>query len=620
MNLEVEVNPGKGLLVGEVRSGDGGPKDFIAFFSFFDKDGNLIPAPYDGLSHSQRGAYRYICGSVDDASAAFTIPLVAPPTARRLLVNFASWQYKKPLVFGSRPQVSGEIVRSRVAKVDSEKNLIVDKGSIPPGAIIDLELQIVRGFGDGEKAYIVGVRQFDRSGNLVDGRLPGFSYSETVGVYRYVDLAATDLSTRIPLSFTGRPTAESYEVRVQSWRSSNVPNAKIIGRSHRADAATQVTRCASLLDDFLNATRKQKPLGLVLITATTKAIDSENRLNRPQIAAKTFAQAGYRVVYVYFRFNSSEELCEQTIDNVLQLPIDVFAGLYSRLAAFQIGAPRIAIFSIPDDTACRSIGLFQDHGWRTVYEVRDDWEEFTAVGVGKWYRAVFERFLARGADRVACVSPALADKMVQFSESPASIFLSPNATSQAFVEAASVYRERRARTVGGRGQPVIGYFGHLTEAWFDFGLLIAAARAEPRWRFELIGFGAPERDFPPNVHLIAAVPPLELPVRTARWDVGIIPFKQSALSRAVDPIKVYDYLSLNLPVVSVEMGELAKMPGCYIYSDLDSFLSCCHEALRDYARQAVAIPFDVQRNTWEHRLETFISEVLDAKQPEQRDA
>lgn len=616
MNLEIEVSAGRGVLVGEVCSGDGGPKDFIAFFSFFEENGDLIPPPYEGLSQSSRGAYKYIRGAVDFSPVSFTIPLAAPPAARRLVVSFASWQCKKSPVFRDRPRISGAMVMSRVAKTTSDKIRVVDDSPFPAGAVADIELEVIRGFNDGEKAYIIGVRQFDKDGNIIEGRQRGLSYSEAVGAYRYVDFTTTDLMVPIRLSFARLSMAERYEVRVQAWRSGNIPNAKVVSRSYRADAATQLAQSESLLDDFIDTTYEQEPRGLVLITATTKAIDSENRLNRPQIAAKTFAQAGYRVVYVYFRFNADEELCEQAIDNILQLPIDMFASLYSRLAVVQIAAPRIAIFSIPDDVACRTIGLFQDHGWRTVYEVRDDWEEFAAAGVGKWYRPVFERFLARTADRVACVSPALVSKMEQFSGSATSVFLSPNATTPAFIEAGAKYRKRRSRSAGSVNKPVIGYFGHLTDAWFDFGLLVAAALAEPDWRFELIGFGAPKREFPQNIRLIDAVPPLELPAMTEKWDVGIIPFRQTALSRAVDPIKVYDYLSLNLPVVSVEMGRLAEMAGCYIYSDLNSFLSCCRAALHDYANKRISIPFDARRNTWNYRLEAFLAEILeDPKRP-----
>ena len=612
--LEFDVRPGAGLLTGEVCSGEGGAKDFVAFFVFYDEAGDPISPPYEGLGLSKRGAYRYIRGSVEGRSAPFSLYVKAPAGARRLVVELSSWNFEGRMAFSTFPDISGAMVRSRAGKTTANKSQIVDEGSFSPGSVVDLQIEIARRASDAEKAYIVAVRQFDKAGSLVPGRIPGLSHSEAVGPYRYVDLRDGDEAAVVRVAFDGLPSAVRYDVRVQSWRSTGPPDARLLKKTHRPDAATQFEQAQSLLDAFLHGTLHSGSLGIVVITATTKPIDAENRLNRPQIAAKTLARLGYRVVYVYHRFNAQEELCAQQVPDVLQLPVDVFSRLYSRIAAFDGLDARIAIFSMPDDVACRSIGVFKFYGWRTVYEVRDDWEEFAAAGVGKWYRPAFERFLTRTSDDIVCVSPPLLQKMEMFAGGGRTGFLSPNATFKEFVAAAAPYRSARAGAGSRNAAPVIGYFGHLTEAWFDFNLIASAARLEPSWRFELIGFGAPDLTLPANVRVLSAVPTLDLPGLTSHWDVAMIPFRQSPLARAVDPIKVYDYLSLNLPVVSSEMGQLSKLAGCYIYEDLASFLHCCRSAYDDIASRPVAIPFDADENVWEHRIETLLSSIMNRRQ------
>ncbi len=50
----------------------------------------------------------------------------------------------------------------------------------------------------------------------------------------------------------------------------------------------------------------------------------------------------------------------------------------------------------------------------------------------------------------------------------------------------------------------------------------------------------------------------------AEFDVGLIPFKQNALTAAVDPIKYYEYRALALPVISTDFGEMHErgdLPG-----------------------------------------------------------
>lgn len=123
-------------------------------------------------------------------------------------------------------------------------------------------------------------------------------------------------------------------------------------------------------------------------------------------------------------------------------------------------------------------------------------------------------------------------------------------------------------------RPVLGYFGHLTEAWFDWPLIAQAAMLRPDWVFEFIGFGAPkELVLPQNVTIKDAVPQLELPSLSEAWDIGMIPFRPSPLSRAVDPIKVYDYQALGLPTLSVPMSLIHLLDNVHIYQGLGDFLA-----------------------------------------------
>jgi hypothetical protein len=42
----------------------------------------------------------------------------------------------------------------------------------------------------------------------------------------------------------------------------------------------------------------------------------------------------------------------------------------------------------------------------------------------------------------------------------------------------------------------------------------------------------------------------------AGFDVGIVPFKDTPLTRCVDPLKYYEYRGLGLPVLATSFGEL----------------------------------------------------------------
>ncbi|MCE9590351.1 MAG: glycosyltransferase [Planctomycetes bacterium] len=97
------------------------------------------------------------------------------------------------------------------------------------------------------------------------------------------------------------------------------------------------------------------------------------------------------------------------------------------------------------------------------------------------------------------------------------------------------------------------------EHWFDDGLLARAAAALPKVSFIVIGGGdntLHESSRQPNVHVLGPRPYASVPSYLHHADVGIIPFRVDALTRTVNPIKLYEYMACGLPVVSTDWEEL----------------------------------------------------------------
>lgn len=125
----------------------------------------------------------------------------------------------------------------------------------------------------------------------------------------------------------------------------------------------------------------------------------------------------------------------------------------------------------------------------------------------------------------------------------------PNGIHEAFVRTA-IPRSRHATP------PVLGFVGHLG-TWVDFDLLARLASELPDHRLELVGSIDPRsrRDFEvvlayPNVHHTPAVPYADVSRVMAGFSVGLIPFRLSSYTLAVNPIKLYEYAALDLPIVS----------------------------------------------------------------------
>jgi glycosyltransferase involved in cell wall biosynthesis len=129
------------------------------------------------------------------------------------------------------------------------------------------------------------------------------------------------------------------------------------------------------------------------------------------------------------------------------------------------------------------------------------------------------------------------------------------------------------------------YSGALAD-WFDTDAVRAAARATPECRISLIG--SPEtrqvRELAsePNVHLLGEVPYDRLPSLLGQSRVGLIPFKVNELTLATNPIKLYEYFSLGMPVVSSRLPEVEQFRDLvYIAADSAGFAGALHDALRE---------------------------------------
>lgn len=108
--------------------------------------------------------------------------------------------------------------------------------------------------------------------------------------------------------------------------------------------------------------------------------------------------------------------------------------------------------------------------------------------------------------------------------------------------------------------PRLGFFG-LIRDWVDLDLLVDVARRRPDWHLVLIGDStvdlAAYHELP-NVHFLGRKPYDDLPAYCRQFDVGLIPFKINELTRAVNPIKLREYLAAGMPVVSTPLPEVSR--------------------------------------------------------------
>jgi hypothetical protein len=158
----------------------------------------------------------------------------------------------------------------------------------------------------------------------------------------------------------------------------------------------------------------------------------------------------------------------------------------------------------------------------------------------------------------------------------------------------------------------LGYFGTVS-TWFDWRLILMALTDFPWLEVHLWG---PLAAAPPSHARIVAHEPVahaDLGRAVRDMDALIMPFVVTGLIRGVDPVKLYEYVAIGKPVVSVFYPELIQFEGLvHFYDGPDEFRARLLALRR--SRPAMLPPRDRAESflasaTWRSRASVMLSHV-----------
>lgn len=159
--------------------------------------------------------------------------------------------------------------------------------------------------------------------------------------------------------------------------------------------------------------------------------------------------------------------------------------------------------------------------------------------------------------------------------------------------------------------PNMVYIGTISE-WLDVEKIIKYAKNNQGHYIYLVGpiessvKKILEKE--ENIILVGAVRHSLVKSYIDAGDVMLIPFKINELIKAVDPVKIYEYLSLSKIVISSYWEELdcyKSNPLVKFYSDFEKFKEAIEEALKENVKTKIDEEF-IYNNKWENRVEEYL--------------
>ncbi|NWH06052.1 glycosyltransferase [Desulfobacter latus] len=270
-----------------------------------------------------------------------------------------------------------------------------------------------------------------------------------------------------------------------------------------------------------------------------------------------------------------------------------------RLALKKLRKGPVQVWSFTPDIAY-ALGQFNEE--KVVYYCVDDHAAFTGYDTEQVLKD--EEDLCRKSDLVITTAMVLQEKKQGWN--PNTVLVTHGVDFHHFNRAVTEDLPC-PKELEGIPHPRLGFFG-LIRDWVDVDLLWKVAQKRPDWHFVLIGDADSSIDLGKyknreNMYFLGRKNYEDLPAFCRHLDMGLIPFKVNELTHAVNPIKLREYLSAGLPVISTPMPEVLRYKHLthIVKNDLE-FEQAVEKHLNNSEQDREKISTEMEKETWAHKI------------------
>lgn len=218
-------------------------------------------------------------------------------------------------------------------------------------------------------------------------------------------------------------------------------------------------------------------------------------------------------------------------------------------------------------TSAQYLNLFGENV--LIYYCTDEWTQFKTSNPNQIRN--YMEILTKESDVVFATSQPLVGKLIPFNQHT---YLASHGVDYELFSSALKENILIPNDISCLSEPIIGYYG-LVENWIDLDLIEFLASRHSDWNIVLIGkimIDVSQLSSYSNIYFIGRKLHSELPLYCSQFSVGLIPHKVNELTRHMNPIKLREYLSAGVPVVSTALPEVKRCSAlCCVANDYIEF-------------------------------------------------
>lgn len=162
-------------------------------------------------------------------------------------------------------------------------------------------------------------------------------------------------------------------------------------------------------------------------------------------------------------------------------------------------------------------------------------------------------------------------------------------------------KERALASDTKKEQLIFGYIGTIS-FWFDYEAIKTILSCNPNYEVVIVGRVLVEKYEHKRIRYIGEVSKNEIPYYINSFDVCLYPFRNNSLLDTINPVKIYEYLIFNKPVIAVKSVETVELSEyCLLYNTYEDIYKICKELKPPFVCKEELDSF-INKNSWRVRV------------------